>query len=81
MPGLSASASRNSAGVVHLSLCNVNPGQPAEVQLDVRGMQVEGVRGRVLTADHMTAHNTFDAPDRCGRRYSAARRPMAPALL
>ena len=63
MPGISASASRNSAGVVHLSLCNVNPGQPAEVQLDVRGMQVEGVRGRVLTADHMTAHNTFDAPD------------------
>lgn len=63
MPLLSASASRTTAGVVHLSLCNVNPQRPAEVECEVRGMQLGSVRGHVLAAEHMTAHNTFEAPN------------------
>jgi alpha-N-arabinofuranosidase len=27
-------------------------------------MAIGEVKGRTLTADHITAHNTFDAPDR-----------------
>jgi len=27
-------------------------------------MALHSLRGRVLTADHMQAHNTFDAPER-----------------
>jgi alpha-N-arabinofuranosidase len=63
MPSLSASASRNQAGRVHLSLCNVNPNQEADVTCEVRGMALNAVQGRVLTADRMHAHNTFDAPE------------------
>ena len=63
LPGISASASRDKAGRVHLSLCNVNPNQSIEVRCEVRGMALNNVQGRVLTADQMTAHNTFDAPD------------------
>jgi alpha-N-arabinofuranosidase len=62
MPGLSATASRDTAGVVHLSLCNVNPHQDAELICELRGMELSTVRGRVLTAAAMTAHNTFDEP-------------------
>jgi alpha-N-arabinofuranosidase len=63
IPGLSASASRDSAGRVHLTLAHANPHRSADVRLDVRGMALRSVRGRVLTAGEMTAHNTFDAPD------------------
>ena len=63
MPGLSASASRDQAGRVHLSLCNLNPHQAAELRCELRGMDLGSARGRVLTADRMSAHNTFDAPD------------------
>jgi alpha-N-arabinofuranosidase len=62
MPGLSATASRDTGGVVHLSLCNVNPHQDAELICELRGMELSTVRGRVLTAAAMTAHNTFDEP-------------------
>ncbi len=64
MPSLSASASRDAEGNVNITLCHVNPHQDVEVRCEVRGMAPSGVRGRVLTADQMTSHNTFDAPDR-----------------
>ncbi|MSP13728.1 MAG: alpha-N-arabinofuranosidase [Chloroflexi bacterium] len=62
MPGLSATASRDRAGRVHLTLCHVNPNRNVDVRFEVRGMALKAVTGRVLTADHMTAHNTFNAP-------------------
>jgi alpha-N-arabinofuranosidase len=63
MPTVSASASRDHTGRVHLSLCNVNPNQAVEVACEVRGMAPSAIHGRVLTADRMQAHNTFDAPE------------------
>jgi alpha-N-arabinofuranosidase len=63
MPSLSTSASRDSAGRVHISLCNVDPHQSADVICDVRGMALSAASGRVLTADSMQAHNSFEAPD------------------
>ncbi len=63
MPGLSASASRDRHGRVHLSLCNMHPTQGAEVSCDIRGMALNTIGGRVLTAEQMNAHNTFDRPD------------------
>ncbi len=68
MPGLSATASRDASGIVHLSLCNVNPHQDAEVRCDLRGMALDTVQGRVLTAGEMTAHNTFDESARVSPR-------------
>jgi alpha-N-arabinofuranosidase len=63
MPSLSASASRDQAGRVHLTLCHANPRQGAELRVEVRGMALSSIQGRVLTAEQMTAHNSFDAPD------------------
>ncbi len=63
IPLLSASASRDAGGKVHVSLTNLDPNRAADVACDVRGMEVAGATGRVLTAGAITAHNTFDAPD------------------
>jgi alpha-N-arabinofuranosidase len=63
LPALSASASRDEAGLIHISLCNLNPHQPAEVSCQLRGAEVNSIRGRVLTAEAMNAHNAFTEPE------------------
>lgn len=62
IPAVSASASRDAAGVVHVSLVNTDPNRALDVALRVTGMAAKGVTGRVLTADAMNAHNSFGAP-------------------
>lgn len=64
IPAVSASASRNIAGTIHLSLCNLDPNQSVEVQYGVRGSTVDKVSGRMLTATAINSHNTFDRPDK-----------------
>ncbi|HEX9633687.1 MAG TPA: alpha-L-arabinofuranosidase C-terminal domain-containing protein [Gemmatimonadales bacterium] len=63
VPAVSASASRDSAGVIHLTLVNLDPNVPRTVTADIRGVAVSGITGSILTASAMNAHNTFDAPD------------------
>ncbi len=63
VPGLSVSASRDKAGAIHVSLCNLNPNAAAEVTCDLHGAKPQSVSGRVLTADAMQTHNTFDKPE------------------
>jgi alpha-N-arabinofuranosidase len=64
IPAVSASASRQPGGAIHLSLVNTDPHQPARVLCGVTGAEVkEIVQGRVLTAAAITAHNTFEQPE------------------
>lgn len=64
IPGLDGSASRDAAGRVHLTVCNLDPERTAELEVELRGMTPRRVTGRVLTAPAITAHNTFEEPDR-----------------
>jgi alpha-N-arabinofuranosidase len=63
IPAVSASASRDSAGRIHVTLVNLDPDGPRTIAADLRGVTVSAVSGRVLTADAMNAHNTFEHPD------------------
>lgn len=63
IPTVSASASRDSNGRLLLTMSNLDPNSSHEVSCEIRGANVSTVAGRVLTADTMQAHNTFDAPD------------------
>ena len=63
IPAISATASRAATGQVHLTLSNLNPNLSLQITCNLHGLVVKGVSGRILTADSMTAHNTFDAPD------------------
>jgi alpha-N-arabinofuranosidase len=62
IPALSASASRDQSGKVHVSLANCDPNRPATVTCRLAGITAKSVAGRVLTAPAMTTHNTFAAP-------------------
>ena len=63
IPAVSASASRDKAGKVHLSLVNADPNHDMTVTATLEGLAAGQVTGQVLTASTMNAHNTFDAPD------------------
>ena len=56
-------ASRADDGTVNIGLTNLHPRKTAEISIDIRGLDVRKVTGRVLTASKITAHNTFSKPD------------------
>ncbi len=63
IPSLHASASRDKTGKIHLSLVNLDPHRAAQVSAKLTGAEARTVTGRILTADKMDAHNTFDNPE------------------
>lgn len=63
VPAVSASASVDAGGKLHLTLSNANPHKDISVSAFVRGMAGSSVQGRVLQGSAMNAHNTFDNPN------------------
>ena len=63
IPAVSASATRDRAGTVHLSIANADPNRGFAFKVTLAGFAPASFSCRVLTADGITAHNTFDAPD------------------
>jgi alpha-N-arabinofuranosidase len=64
LPAVSASASRDAQGRVHVSLVNLDPKAAASVEARIEGQALASVSGRILTGPEMDTHNTFDAPNR-----------------
>jgi alpha-N-arabinofuranosidase len=63
VPSLSASASRDKDGKLHLSIVNLDPNRPAEITTQIAGATATTITGEVLTAPMMNAMNTFDDPN------------------
>ena len=63
VPSLSASASRDTEGRLHLSVVNLDPNRAAEITATISGEAGRNVTGEVLTAPVMNAMNTFDQPN------------------
>jgi alpha-N-arabinofuranosidase len=63
VPAIDVSASKDKSGRIHITLCNLDPGNTAGVACKLLGIEPAKVFGRVLTADDMTTHNTFDKPE------------------
>lgn len=64
VPLVSATASRNAEGVIHVSLSNVDLDKTQEISVDLQGVQVKGVSGSILTSKAIDDYNSFDAPDK-----------------
>ena len=62
IPAVSASASRDAAGRVSLSLVNTDPNRPLSITCKLVGFAAKTVAGRVLTAATINAINTFAVP-------------------
>ena len=60
LPGVSASASKDSAGKIHISLCNLDPNNQKEVSVELRGTEkLAKVKGEIITAPAMNDYNDF----------------------
>lgn len=63
LPMLGATASKAQDGVVHISLSNVDLENSNEVTVDLSGLGMKSVAGRILTCKAITDKNTFEQPD------------------
>jgi alpha-N-arabinofuranosidase len=64
IPALSLSASRNGDGDVHLSIVNAHAREAVKLTCELKDIQASHVSGRILTAERLDAHNTFESPKR-----------------
>lgn len=63
IPAVSASASRDRNGAIHVSFANCDPNEAITVECRLTGVTAKSVTGRMLTAGAMNAHNTFAQPE------------------
>jgi alpha-N-arabinofuranosidase len=63
LPALSASASKDKNGVVHISVVNIDPAKEVKLLIDLRGGDYSDVSGRILTSPELNTHNTFEKPE------------------
>jgi alpha-L-arabinofuranosidase len=63
LPAVSASASKDSNGLIHISLVNINSKKEETVSITVDGRKYNKLSGRILTSKNVQDHNTFEKPD------------------
>jgi alpha-N-arabinofuranosidase len=62
VPALAGSASLHDRQLV-LTVVNTHASEPREATIQLRGAAVQSASGRLLVAEDIHAHNTFDQPD------------------
>ena len=63
VPLVSASASKDKNGKIHLSLANIDTDGTQQVTVDLQGVKINKADGHILTASSINAHNTFEQPE------------------
>lgn len=64
LPAISASASIDKNGLVHVSLVNIDSKKENKIEIDITKLGVKNFTGTILTAPKLQDHNTFDAPNK-----------------
>lgn len=64
LPAISASASKDKDGVIHVSLVNIDANKSQSVSLNISGATVKNVSGTILSSARLQDHNTFENPDK-----------------
>ena len=64
LPAVSCSASKDSLGVTHVSLVNIDAKMAQTVTINVYGTKYSNVKGRILSSAKITDDNTFENPDK-----------------
>lgn len=63
VPLVSATASKDKDGVIHISLSNIDLQKAQTVELSLDNIKVKGCTGRILTSTNINDHNNFDHPN------------------
>lgn len=63
LPALNASASKDKNGLIHVSIVNIDPQHDMNVVIDLRGVMVKQITGKILTAPELGKFNSFEEPN------------------
>lgn len=63
LPAVTASIAKGQDGKYYIALVNLDPANEAQVNLSLTNSSFDKLEGHILTADAITAKNTFDAKD------------------
>lgn len=63
LPAISASASKNKEGEVHVSLVNIDAHKKHSVSLNLEQFGAKEVTGTILTSKELQDYNSFEAPE------------------
>ncbi len=63
LPMVSATASKDDNGLIHISLSNVDLDNAQEITINLQGVSAKTVTGEILTAKNIDDYNDFDAPN------------------
>jgi alpha-L-arabinofuranosidase len=64
LPAISASASKDKDGVVHISLVNIDPNKTQQVTINLGDIKSTRISGRILTSHKLQDYNSFTEPDK-----------------
>ena len=64
LPAVSASASKDSTGTIHISLVNIDPKNTQKINLNLGEEKIKSVTGRILSSKKVQDYNSFDNPNK-----------------
>lgn len=64
LPAVSASASKDKSGKVHISIVNIDSKNKNKIEIDVNNLGVKNFTGTILTASKLQDFNSFDMPNK-----------------
>ena len=64
LPALSASASKDNKGVIHISLVNIDANKANTLSLAIRGADFQQISGTILASEKLQDCNTFEQPEK-----------------
>ncbi|MFV8268859.1 alpha-N-arabinofuranosidase [Flavobacterium sp. GT2N3] len=64
LPALSASASKDKNGMIHISLVNIDAKKEHKIEIDMQELGIKNVNGTILASPKLQDHNTFDNPSK-----------------
>jgi len=60
---VSVSASKDTKGLIHITLANVDPDKEQKITIDLPDVKLTKVTGTILTAKTIDSYNTFESPN------------------
>lgn len=64
LKAVSASASKDKNGAVHISLTNIDANKSQDVTIDISSLKIKTVTGRILQSGKLQDYNSFDDPNK-----------------
>lgn len=64
LQAISASASKDSTGTIHISLVNIDPNKSQKLTINMNAGNMSSITGRLLSSKKIQDHNTFQEPDK-----------------